>query len=301
MPSVSPEPSVPRLGRQSIGVAGGMAIITAYVLVNFATYPILDRTSWSVVNPLMLLAAGICLGIIGSEISALSAALVFGGPGFLLRLVGLWGVGLVLFACWAAGVLYADGFRGHRSWPWELFCDVALGLPLISLAIQAPLWMLKLYFGWRLELPNKPLSAGGPKPHSIRDILMGTLVTALSIAAVRFVVDSRQDLDLDFWAAWGIGVACLAGASLLVLAPLMMLILRVNRPAVAFGSAAGYAVAAGTLVTVLWTALHPGILNDTDFPMFPSILIACALAVIAPLGVARLAGYRLQIGQRGSV
>jgi hypothetical protein len=150
-------------------------------------------------------------------------------------------------------------------------------------------------------LPHAPLSAGSQRPHSIRDILIGTLVTALSITAVRFVVDSRQDLDQDFWTAWGIGVACLAGASLLVLAPLMILILRVNRPAVAIGSAAGYAVAAGTLVTVLWTALHPGILNDTDFPMFPSMLISCSLAVVAPLAVARLAGYRLQIGQNGRV
>ena len=71
--------------------------------------------------------------------------------------------------------------------------------------------MLKLYFGWRIELPNEPLAAGSLKSHSIRDILIGTLITALSITAVRFVVDSLQDLDLDFWAAWGIGVACLSG------------------------------------------------------------------------------------------
>ena len=71
MPSVSPQSTVPRLGRQWPGIAGSMAIITAYALVNFAMYPILDRTSRSVVNPLMLLAAGICLGIIGSQIGAL--------------------------------------------------------------------------------------------------------------------------------------------------------------------------------------------------------------------------------------
>jgi hypothetical protein len=293
----SPSSMTPaRRGRPGLEIAGGIAIVAVWALVNLAMYPFLDRASWSLVPLRVMVAAGILLGIIASQIGALSAALVFGGRGFLLRLIGMWGVGLFLFACWAAGVLYTDGLRGHRSWPWELFGDVGLALPLISLAIQAPLWMLKLHFGWRIELPAESLPAGRRQPYSIRDILLGTLVTALSITAVRFVVDSRQDLDEGFWAVWGIGAAFFAGASLLVLVPLLALTLRINRPAVAFGSAAAYAVTAGILAALLWIAWHPRILKDTDFPMLVTMLITCPLALLAPLGLARLAGYRLQPG-----
>lgn len=298
MPLFPQELAEQPFGRPRVAIAGGVAIVAAYAVVNFAVYPFLDRTSWSLVHPLVYLAAGICLGTIASEIGVLSAALVFGvAPGFALRLMGLWALGLLLFACWAAGVLFAEGFRGRRDWPWEMFYDLALILPLISLAVQAPLWMLKLYFGWRIELANAPVPDSNPKSLSIRDILFGTLVTALAIAAVRFVVSSQSDLDLNFWAAWGIGITFLAGASLLVLAPLMMLILRVDRPAVAFGAAAGYAVTAGIVATITWVAVEPGILKDSDFPTFFTLLISSALTPIAPLGIARWAGYRLRIGQ----
>jgi hypothetical protein len=293
IPPFPPKLAAHRVGRHAEAVLGGVAILVIYALVNAGIYPFLASISRSPVNRLILLVPAIALGVIASEIGTFSVALVFGAPNFLLRLIALWGAGLVLVACWAVSMQIVEHWRASG----DGIRAVAFGLPLITLAVQAPLWMLKLYFGWRIEPADERVPTGNSKSLSIRDILTGTLVTALSIGAARFVVDSRNDLDLEFWAAWGIGVACLAAASLLVLAPLLMLILRVDRPAVAFGAAAGYAVAAGSIATGIWIAIEPGILNDGDFLMAPAVLISCALSVIAPFGIARLAGYRLRIGQ----
>ena len=102
----------------------------------------------------------------------------------------------------------------------HMAATVALGVPLVSLAAQFPLWLARQFWGWRLARDvNTPLrlGEGGRRPGegakdsivsndetgadrklAIRDLMLATLVVAVSLALARLAPADGQDV----WPVW---------------------------------------------------------------------------------------------------
>ena len=119
-----------------------------------------------------------CMGIIGAQ----------GGADGLAGM----GPGAVLVAAADAlvpssrGVFILATWRPRFGWIrrafWEGMGIVGPALPLISLAAQAPLWIVRHAFGWRLVRADA--SAAAVRPLSIRDLMLAMLIAGLALAAV---------------------------------------------------------------------------------------------------------------------
>jgi hypothetical protein len=166
---------------------------------------------------------------------------------------------------------------------------ILCGLPLISLAAQLLLWPFRIYFGWRIERES---TAEKPQPLLIRDFLAGTLVTAISLAALRLLPEEFQR-DADFGLAWGVGSLATAGISAASLLPAVIFVLRFKETAAAagawFGYAAGMWIAALAVVSMLSRSGPP------ERVVFFMIVTAgsFATAIFGVLFIARSRGYRL--------
>jgi hypothetical protein len=109
------------------------------------------------------------IAFLASEVAVLSMVLVFAPGRFIQRLAFYWGAGTLLGACWLIGVGII-----HVALPNRLTGeDVALSLPLAALVSQAPLWLLRVCFGWRWQ--REPDALANSEVHwSLKDLLAGT-------------------------------------------------------------------------------------------------------------------------------
>lgn len=244
---------------------------------------------------LIVLAVGV--GILGGQIGALTAVLVWGRGPFLIRCLLLWLTGLALFVCWWLGLLTTisreDWFADFRM---DIARAVVASLPLISLAVQLPQWLARFYFGWRIEPRGHGASAAAPGL-SIRDLLVGTVVAALTITAVRFSQD-EDEMTTVVWVAWGIAVGIIAVISTLVMLPLVVLTFRFHSVwAILFIALASPLIVLATMYGIV--LLEPGG-SGPDARAIAIFLIAgttCVAVTSIPLWLARWAGYRLKFGR----
>jgi hypothetical protein len=280
--------------RMSGAVASLVAVLIGYLLLNLSFNSIAEEVSrkWPP-DPVALTAMVIAMGIMLSEIALACVAIVWGQGRFVGRLLAVWFLGLIGLGAWAMSLL--DAAQAVDSDEAQLLRFWFAAMPCVVLAIQVPLWLLRLYFGWRAV--HRSTTTTSDTPLSIRDILMGTAITAVSLSLVRFSATWGQEVDAGFWLAWGIAALCLSAIGLLVISPLVLTTLYFRSTLVALVSSATYAVIAGLGATLILVAFVPDVLKDSDFPLILTLLIVCPLAILVPLLIARLAGYRLVMGR----
>jgi hypothetical protein len=127
--------------------------------------------------------------------AVLSMVLVFAPGRFIKRLAIYWGAGTLLCACWliGIGILHLPLNLVHSRLTAE---EVALSFPVAALVFQAPLWVLRVCFGWRWQ--REPDALANSEVHwSLKDLLAGTAWIALSLSLARLV--EHED---GFWSAW---------------------------------------------------------------------------------------------------
>ena len=97
------------------------------------------------------------LGSIGAQAAAITILLVFAQGPLWMRLAWHWVLALVILFTWGLGFAFAesDWVFTSANFPDEEFLALVMGLPLVSLICQAPLWLFRLYFGWRIERPDE--------------------------------------------------------------------------------------------------------------------------------------------------
>jgi hypothetical protein len=223
-----------------------------------------------------------------SEVVVLSMVLVFAPGRFIQRLALYWGAGTLLGACWLIGigispVAFPDRLTGE---------DVTLSLPLAALVSQAPLWLLRVCFGWRWQ--REPDTLANSEVHwSLKDLLAGTALIALSLSLARLV-----EHDRGFWTAW-IEISTYAFfISLFTVGPAMVLTLR------------GWSWQFGVLVFLVCVTLagefYIGIRQGVGWGPPPMLLLVFLLPLLSFAAglllatlVARWLGYRLVWGHRG--
>jgi hypothetical protein len=244
--------------------------------------------------------AAVALGIVGCVLAQgnlLAAWLAWGDVPFLRRLWTHWIIAIGLYLVWLVGMGLAVGDDPDTP---DVAATVALGVPLISLAAQLPLWLVRYLLGWRLVRETAEAVPPSEPPLSIRDLMLATLVVAAALALARLapLFDNAQEL----WRALGVGcmVACIISS--IALLPAGVLLLRV-RP-FSRGLFFSGLYAAG-LIGLVWIAVavkwwyDPALLAPRALYVgLSSLMFTFAATLVLTGAIARGRGYRLTSGRR---
>jgi hypothetical protein len=175
---------------------------------------------------------------------------------------------------------------------YDLFVSLC-ALPLVALACQALPWLFRLYASWRIVPPGQIAADTSNRPLAIRDFLIGTVLVALTLSAVRFGKPTGV-VEAEYWAAWGIAGAVLVAVSLLggLLILYAMLALWNWRWSVL--EVAAIWVTATVCLTVVAILLTPGGPSDRLKAFISAALVFGYVASVSgTLGLVRWYGYRL--------
>jgi MFS family permease len=287
----------PPAGVSLVGIF--VAVFAIASIGNVTVVPVADYVSPS--KPGFILGITYMCAVAGSigAQAALLAILLVWGPGALWqRQAWHWGLVAALFTAWGCGFAIAESnWVLSRRFPSRELLTTILGLPLVSLACQAGPWLFRIYLHWRIERPGEAREPASPETLSIRDFLLGTILVALTMAAVRLGKPMNVSAAW-YWAAWGIGSAAAASISLLCVLPFLYLTLGVrNIRWGAVGIAAIAASVASTAISILvwFNRINGGFgPNDKEIALIFSALAFGFTATLAgALWIARAYGYRL--------
>jgi hypothetical protein len=248
--------------------------------------------------------AALVLGVAGCVLAqgCLLAAWVAWGDGpFLRRLAAHWIIAPCLYAIWLVGMLLALGTG--RDVP-HIAAHVALGVPLVSLAAQFPLWVTRQLFGWRLVREQAESAQPIPLPKTQRlaicDLMIATLVVAASLALARLTPLFKNANDA--WGFWGIATTVATVVSSISLLPGGVILLRQRPLSRGLAWSSLYAL---SLIGLIWVAVAllrwfaPGMLAPRAIYVGLSGLMFCFAATLTLAAtIARDRGYRLASRRR---
>jgi hypothetical protein len=240
------------------------------------------------------------LGIVLAQFAVLPAWLVWGDRPLWERLAIHWALAIGLSLAWVMGMAMAAGATSSGPLPSDFVRIVVmmfLCLPAVSLGIECPLWATRFLFGWRF---GRAAEAHIERPLAIRDFLWGMAVISAALAAARLAaaIDSEQP-DV-IWAPLALAAGSAALAGLLALPPLAWCILRLEELSTGIVVVVGYTLAAWVVIAAIISSLAGGFGPDAR-PLVAMLLFLGSFAATTSgaLGLARQAGYRLQVGRRG--
>ena len=279
-------------------VAGVMLILTAG---NVMLMPLGDsiRPGQAGFLPGMTIMLA-CAGSIGAQAALLTILLTLGDAPLWQRLLWHWGLAAMAVAAWCLGYVMVEPIY------WREFLTCLLALPLVSLACQGTLWLLRIYFRWRIEQHSVKLDAGGPPSQipfrasaperiGIRDFLSGTVLVAVTMAAARLGKPLRVG-DGEYWGIM-LGVSG-AAAIVIIMAVLPVLYLLLGVTQVRWGVPIALALAAAYLaVFACVLILVPGGPSGIEKIVIPIALFSGFGGVLGgTFGLMRWYGYRLVRG-----
>jgi hypothetical protein len=168
-----------------------------------------------------------------------------------------------------------------------------LGLPLISLAAQWPLWAARQWLGWRLVKADAIDPQRADPPLTIRDLMLATLITAVSLALARLAPADGKDV----WPVWAVAFTAASLISSISLLPAGALLLRDARffPGLLKGTlyAASLIALEWLFVATLWwrypAALAPGVI----YVAISGLMFTFAATLLLTAALAHNRGYRL--------
>jgi hypothetical protein len=262
------------------------------------------------------LGVPLVLGIVGCVLAQgclLAAFLVWSEGPFLRRLLTHWLIAAGLYLVWLVGAALA---APHPAWP-QLAVTVALGVPLVSLAVQFPLWLARQFWGWRLvsgaDIPVCQLAEAdksvcpADRKLAIRDLMLATLVVAVALALARHAPLDGKDKDAGPpWLVACVVASLISSITMLPAGAWLMrsdavggLRVRLLRRGLAWSIlyAAAWIALVWIIATVQWwfalpRAPRPIYVGISSFMFtFASTLIFTAL-------IARSRGYRLTGGRK---
>ena len=208
-PDLSPVPHTPRIALAWL--------IVPCLACDALMMPVLS----SLGGPPRALSVAIAFGIVGCVLAQgnlLAAWLAWSEGPFLRRLRTHWKIAAGLYLVWLVGLAVAI----RNSEAPTFAATVALGVPLVSLAAQLPLWVARQWLGWRLEREHPDPAHPSEPPLAIRDLMLATLVVAVSLALARLAPADGKEV----WSVWAIAFAVTNVVSSLSLLPTGALLLR---------------------------------------------------------------------------
>jgi hypothetical protein len=239
-----------------------------------------------------------CMGMIGGQAAVHSIWCVFARLHWAKRLLAGATSAIMLFG----GLLAGSRFLGGRIRHGDV-ADLAaplLCLPLFLLAAQTPLWIMRMWFRWRIAHRDDAAS-GHVEPLRIGGLLLAMALIAMALSAVR----ASQSLTAP---SGNHNIAGLVVAALVVMVITAITVL----PAVLAGLharrvplALGLVFAVDVTVVVGYVALRVALWGGRlDWDVFVQVLVQVPVlagsffvALTAPLLIARRLGYRLLWGR----
>ena len=163
-------------------------------------------------------------------------------------------------------------------------------IPLVSLAAQLPMWILKLLVGVRLvgNLAEQNESVG--RPLRIHDLMYGTAFIAVSLGLVRFAGGNESPMAV--WTSLGISCGVVACIGVLFLPALWACLTRLSAGAGAIAVFA-FATLLGCIVIMVVAATASNAPPPDTIGLILGIAEGAALITVGGLMMFRMAGMRL--------
>jgi hypothetical protein len=253
------------------------------------------------------LRAAFTFGIIGcvfAQGNLLAAWLAWAEGPFLRRLAIHWIIAAGLYLIWLGGLFLTSLVghtisRGPTSDPRQVAQTVALGVSLVSLAAQLPLWIVRQWFGWRLTKEDAERTQPIEPPLAIRDLMLATIIVAASFALARLVPSLKQS---ELWTMWTVFFTAATVISTISVLPAGAMLMR-GHPftrRLAWGS-----LYAAVLIAVPWIiVLDVWWYGTAPVPQrhvlvgLSSLMFTFAATLVLTAAIARDRGYRLAWGRR---
>lgn len=234
-------------------------------------------------------------GCLVAEAAILPAWLVWASRPLWQRLLGHVGVALALFVLWYLGMLvwHLRSYDDRVKVP-AMFL---FSLPAVSVGVSAPLWLMRLFFGWRIVVSEN--SGTADEKLSIRDFLVGMSVVGVALASARLAMAiGPPQQESDYWLPLGIAVGIAAAAGLFLELPIVWFTFRFQSPLLCV-------IAVGVTMLIPWLIIVTvGTVMEGQIPDGRAVAGLCLLFLSAGYTAAlafrltRASGYRLQIGTR---
>jgi hypothetical protein len=265
------------------GLRWWLPLIGTFLLANVAVAPLMDEVG---PNDWAAVFVYACFGIIPAQAAALSVWLAWGPQPFWQRLWVHWSIAAFALVAWLFGLVLAE--------EWDDVDGLEKVLPmalLFGLTVQLPLWVVRGIWGWRLTLEQEAASGADDKL-TIRDLMVGTVIVAVSLAVAR---TSPESDNSSFWSDVGMALAIVAGASTLALLPTTRWLLGGRSVYLAVLGTFAYAWAAVAVLVGAYMILEPSINGRDVWEMFGisvSIFSFAAMLIWTAIA-ARRSGWRL--------
>jgi hypothetical protein len=251
--------------------------------------PVLSSLS----GPPRALGAAVAFGIVGCVLAQgnlLAAWLAWSEGPFLRRLTTHWIIAAGLYLIWLVGCALA---LASDPGVLNVAATVGLGVPLVSVAAQFPLWIGRQWWGWRLVRGRADTSPAPEPPLAIRDLMVATVVVAVSLALARLAPADGQDV----WPVWAFSFVIASVISSIALLPAGALLMRSRDFSRGLRLSGIYALG--------WIALPwviAGIVYSYGLALLPpwhlfvglsSLMFTFASTLVFTAALARNRGYRL--------
>lgn len=255
---------------------------------DFLMVPVMSSIS----GPLSGIGIVIGLGIVGCVLaqgSLLAAWLAWSEGPFLRRLATHWLIAAGLYLIWFLGLVLAAPADDSVI----VAVAVALGVPLVSIAAQFPLWVARQWLGWRLvREPADPVPLPEP-PLAIRDLMLATLIVAVSLALARMAPSPDAG---GMWPVWAFTFVVASVVSAIAVLPAGKMLLRSQPFERGLAWSAAYFAAWLALVWIVVAILRSFSVRLPPWQLFvgfSSLILTYAGTLMLTATIARSRGYRL--------
>ena len=177
-------------------------------------------------------------------------------------------------------------------------CVAALSLAIVAASIQAPLWLARQMFAWRLVRHGEASTITPERPSTIGNLMLGISLAAVAFAFARLTptgVDSSElVLMWSFVAGWSAAIGALG---VMPMAACLLWPASIGSGLI-WGAAYALLIIAGTYCFILAASLLDNqpvpfeVLAGTTI-LLASLFSALAMSALAARGL----GYRLVLGK----
>lgn len=217
---------------------------------------------------------------------------VFSNRRMLQRTVLSGVAALLLLLSWLTPNALMSDFL-DRGRVWEGFTFFIFCFPTVLLAVQAPLWLVRVGFGWKVAHPRTGHRATEISRLSIKGLLVATAAVAFCCGGLRVAAALGNTSVASFATYWALIAAALSAWSLITTVPILATALRARQLTLWLASFVATQVYVGLIVIAINRPYGPPRLRHLALPSLT--LITFVVTVTIPLLIARRRGYRLQL------
>jgi hypothetical protein len=203
------------------------------------------------------------------------------------------------FFAWTLGMLLLSLLERYAIELAEMIWSLFFCLPLVLLAVQIPLWVARVWFGWRIVDLNRA-GNGPPREHfHLRHFFVATGVVALAFALARLGNTRDVESTEEFMLAMVILAIVCGLISTCTLLPLLVATLRGRRVWLYIPFTIGLLWILLSVAFMVLSAFAPtGMSRGELFAVHVMFLTYVGL-LAGIFYLARLCGYRLAWGRAG--